>query len=324
MSRIDYSKVFNSQNYHNKNIPSYKWTQTDLTSRMINTFNRYYGKSTILANYPIQNNEVLVIEVMVKVITRHQSEFADIIHRGIPYPVLLIQNYRDKYYKLSMVSAHENAIYSSRKVIEERSTSKWVTAKVCISLLQRILECFTTQKSSNEVFRDADTIIYCFNREHDQAAQKPEFDDLINLYGRSQNTMLERLWIIKEMFECVRDVLSENGQEPQYDEDDDYQHYIHLQCFLEQFEEVKDEIDYDLSKIECTEIEDEIECELPIPFSEDNEEQINYVIHKAVLLIVEEFEAYCVDLEENRLLVSYEEQMAIDLLEELINEMNAY
>ena len=110
MCVLDFEKVFPDCYKIDKLISKEKWIQNSKYSESQKiVFLKQFESSKILYSIPMKDTELQVIEVMLKYPSAYQSDFARLIHTNIPYPVLLIQNYKDNQIKISTVIAHKNS-----------------------------------------------------------------------------------------------------------------------------------------------------------------------------------------------------------------------
>ena len=243
MSQINYSSVFKDYQYLGNVIPLEKWLQADLTEKMKTIVKNYVDKSRILFTVPILKTEVLFIEIMVRSISWRQSDFSDIIHRSMPYPVFLIQNYQDKWYKLSIVSSHENAAYSYRKVVDNKISSRWVQSKRFEYLLVEIKETISKNKSWDVIYKNADSLIQVFNYYNRRNIYINEFDDLLEEYERQSElgpaTGFSRLHLVFSLLEMVKHELYDLWEESSGSESERiFDHINNLELFLDQCREI--------------------------------------------------------------------------------------
>lgn len=133
MEQMDYSSIWSDQFYYDREIPKEKWLSSDLTEHMEKIFHQYFLSSRLLYSFPILDTDFLVVEVHLKIMSSRQTRFSDIIHRAMPYPVLLVENYNNEWFKLSFVMAHINSGNSARKVVDKHLESPWVQINEIIS-----------------------------------------------------------------------------------------------------------------------------------------------------------------------------------------------
>lgn len=158
---IDYESIFGSWRYLGNEIELDKWLQADLTEKMVQTFHEYLLSSRILCKYELQDSELLVIEAMVRMFTRKQSEFAGIIQRAIPYPVILIQNYQNEWYKISTADKHENTLLPFREVVDRQNTTRIIQKWPCEMALKSLADiCFVELTREKAIDRIKDELSF--------------------------------------------------------------------------------------------------------------------------------------------------------------------
>lgn len=158
---IDYESIFGSWHYLGNEIELDKWLQADLTEKMKRTFHEYFLSSRILCKYELHDSELLVIEAMVRMFTRKQSEFAGIIQRAIPYPVVLIQNYQNEWYKISTADKHENTLLPFREVVDRQNTTRIIQKWPCEMALKSIADiCFVELTREKAIDRIKDELSF--------------------------------------------------------------------------------------------------------------------------------------------------------------------
>ncbi len=165
MDKIDYSSLAKDLKYLDRAIPREKWLNTNLTPRMTEVFLCYFESSRILFTIRLADTELHIIEVMVKTIHSYQSEFTDIIHRSMPYPVLLFQNFKGKFFQVSVVESHTNKYNTCREVVDQRSSSRWVERNKYDYLLRLISKSIPSFTSRSSFLATISQLLEDFNKE---------------------------------------------------------------------------------------------------------------------------------------------------------------
>lgn len=165
MKEIDYSPFFPKQRYLGKEIPKEKWLNADMTDHMKETFDDYFLHSRILFSIPLKDTDLLVIEVHIKKITRRQTDFSNLIHRSMPYPILLIESLNDEWFKVSIAETHENSVNYSREVVDHHFASRWVQFSHFDRLLYDIEKNLKPSLDKDSFLKTADQQLLDFNQE---------------------------------------------------------------------------------------------------------------------------------------------------------------
>ena len=150
MAKLNYPIFFGEKHYINKSIPKGKWIQAGIPEKAREAFESFYVSSRILYSIPAVDTDFLIIEVMISKMSRQQKNFSDVLHSSMPYPVMLIQNYQDSWYKVSTVNSRPNSNNDRREVIENHYDSRWTTDEGIVRLLSQIanqIDCSTMKRS---------------------------------------------------------------------------------------------------------------------------------------------------------------------------------
>ena len=140
-----------------------KWLSADMTDHMKETFYDLFLRSRILFSIQLKDTELLVIEVHVKKIIHRQTIFSDLIHRSIPYPVLLLETLDDKWFKVSITETHQNSRNSFREVVEKNYASRWVQYEDFEKMLDDIEKNLNPTRGKEYFLNKTDELLLDYN-----------------------------------------------------------------------------------------------------------------------------------------------------------------
>ena len=261
MNFIDYSTALGKDYYIDLPISKDKWLETDLTLTMAQTIRLQFNSSRLLYSFPIRDSELQVIEVTLNYPAKDQGPFSDIIHRAIPYPVLLIQNYHNEQFKVSSVYAHINQTNHYRKVVDDRHSTAWIDKRQLMLLLNEIDTSKIFGSDNQSVQYYLSSILYSFNRDNkftnkygaDLTRRRKKLNNLRSEYwkmsnethsytGRKFSNVLQQI----EMFvDCDIDLFSDDD----YFDDDIEETSAKLSEFYEEIKAYNGEDIYDLENL---------------------------------------------------------------------------
>ena len=302
---------------------------------MKNILSQYFESSVLMFNIPILHSELLVLEVTIRGISSELIDFARIIHRAMPYPVLLILNYKDEWFNVIVTSSHKHNNYEGREVIDNVSSSSWMSSLFCEGVLSEICKSITASITREEFFDISSNIIKDHRKKYSLlrstiSAYYPSFDNLVEQFDSTPNTIdsvFERLSIIIDMYYCTLSSVSSVTE----DEENCFQlnesiHEELLRYFIDQLEEIGSEIHpyhFCCSEQDIYSIDEENIYDLLFDPSLDNEFQYRITIHNCAYLLENALTAYRDDLSAFAL-EDYVGQIEIEStirLKELINKM---
>lgn len=219
MSITDFEKLFFDDYFVNREISQEKWiSNSNFTEIQKDRFLKQFKSSRILYSIPVVDTELQIIEVMLTYPSSswQQDDFSRLIHKSIPYPVLLIQNYMDEQIKISTVISHANSNDNRRDVVDRSISTPWMKTSRIVNAFLRINDCIFDVHDSRlsfeyKLFQVVDalgkqeseyqSVFPSFRKTHEDTLEEL-YDDYRALCENDAN-IFERLVKIQEQLICL-------------------------------------------------------------------------------------------------------------------------
>ena len=252
---IDYESIFWKHDFLGNEIELSKWLQADLTENMKQTFRKYFLSSRILFKIELEDSELPVIEATVRIFTRKQSEFAGIIQRAIPYPVVKIQNYQNEWYKISTADKHENTLLPFREVVDRQNATRIIKKRPCELVLSSIADIWfieLTREKAIEKIRKELSFANCNLTGLDDYysflqlnADDVVLDRLKQLTQTQSRTADALKVLVGELLQVLNKLCIISLSESEFSEEDKGDSIEELQNLIEDLSQLFDEIDFE-------------------------------------------------------------------------------
>ena len=226
MRITDFEKLFFDDYFVNREISQEKWiSNSNFSEIQKGRFLKQFKSSRILYSIPVADTELQIIEVMLTYPSSswQQDDFSRLIHKSIPYPVLLIQNYMDEQIKISTVISHINSNDNRRDVVDKSISTPWMKTNRIANAFSRINDCIFDIHDSRlsfeyKLFQVVDALgkqesecqsVFPSSRKTHKDTLEELYDDYRALCENDANPF-ERLVKIQEQLICLLDFIPES------------------------------------------------------------------------------------------------------------------
>lgn len=194
MSIVDFAFQRNEQFLIDRHINKEKWIlNAEFTKSQKRVFLKQFDSATILYSIPVAKTELQVIEIMLKYPSRYQSEFSRVIHQSIPYPIVLVENYKDEQFKISVALTHTNALNNKRDVIEKRNSTPWCSGYSAYNVLLSVFDLAQGYVADKKYLETE--LIEIISKHSNRMETLNESE---NLYVSNINDIIEEYWVLTE------------------------------------------------------------------------------------------------------------------------------